>query len=80
MQKIVIDVRTAVEYEIDHLDSAINIPVEVIHGKIGEVITDKNTPLLVYCASGSRSKLAKVLLDRLGYTNVIDGGALKNLK
>lgn len=80
MQKIIIDVRTAAEYANDHLDLAINIPVEFIYGEIKKQNLDYKTPIMVYCASGSRSKLAKVLLERLGYTNVIDGGALKNLK
>ena len=38
------------------------------------LIPDKSAPVIVYCASGKRSTLAKELLESKGYTNVLNAG------
>ena len=71
---VVIDVREADEYSTGHIDGSINIPVS----NISSVNYDKETVIIVYCASGMRSvNAAKELID-LGYTNVynLDGGLI----
>ena len=65
-----IDVRSNQEYKEDHLDGAINIPLFDIERKIENIVHDKSIVIIVYCSSGSRSRQAKEILDRLGYTNV----------
>lgn len=70
----VIDVRSSEEYNKEHIKDAINIPVDTISA----MEYDKDTVILVYCASGVRSaEAAKTLID-LGYTNVynLDGGLI----
>ena len=71
---IVIDVRTADEYNTGHIKDSINIPVE----NISSVNYDKETVIIVYCASGMRSSNAAKTLVDLGYTNVynLDGGLI----
>lgn len=73
-----IDVRSATEYSISHLDGAINIDVQVIGDVIETQIPDKNTSIIVYCQSGSRSKKAADTLIEKGYTNVYDLGSIDN--
>ena len=73
-EAIVIDVRTLDEYNTGHIKDSINIPVE----NISSIEYDKDTVIIVYCASGMRSSnAAKTLID-LGYTNVynLDGGLI----
>ena len=73
-EAIVIDVRTADEYNTGHIKDSINIPVD----NISSVEYDKDSVIIVYCASGMRSSnAAKTLID-LGYTNVynLDGGLI----
>ena len=73
-EAIVIDVRTLDEYNTGHIKDSINIPVE----NISSIEYDKDTVIIVYCASGMRSSnAAKTLID-LGYTNVynLDGGII----
>lgn len=73
-EAVVIDVREASEYDTGHIEDAINIPVN----NITSVDYDKDTVIIVYCASGMRSAdAAKELID-LGYTNVynLDGGLI----
>jgi phage shock protein E len=76
MNKFLIDVRTSEEFNSGHRDGAINIPVEEISdGKLG-VITNipKDTPIELYCLSGSRAGYAKLILGSLGYVDVVNGG------
>lgn len=63
-----IDVRTKPEYDFMHIRNAINIPVDEISKRISELDTGKD--IMVYCASGSRSKNAIQILNSLGYNNI----------
>lgn len=73
---VIIDVRTGSEFASGYIDGAINIPANNISSINGSV--DKDTVIILYCASGMRStEAAKTLVD-LGYTNVynLDGGLI----
>lgn len=65
-----IDVRSGQEYEEGHLDGSINIPVYNIENEIQKNVKNKNDIIILYCSSGSRSKKAKNILEKLGYTEV----------
>lgn len=67
---VLVDVRTAQEYSVKHLDGAINIPYTEIHAMAETVLKDRISPVIVYCATGKRSLQAKQSLDYLGYTGV----------
>ena len=68
---IIVDVRSIHEYKDNHIENAINIP----HDKIDSNIDlDKDKVILVYCRSGSRSKIASSKLQSLGYTTYDLGG------
>lgn len=74
MKQVVIDVREPFEYESGHVEGALNIPPdELMAGakKLAEV--DKDTPVVVYCRTGSRSNVAIQILRGLGYTNLTNG-------
>jgi len=80
MQVTIIDVRTPQEFAVGHITGALNIPVERIESAIGEVKgLGKESPILLYCRSGRRSAMARVLLERQGYRNVLDGGGIESL-
>ena len=70
---IIIDVRNKSEYNIKHLNGAINIPVDKIID-ILDIIKDKEKKLILYCQSGKRSYTACKSLISLGYKNVYDLG------
>ena len=65
-----IDVRSGQEYEEGHLDSAINIPIYNIEKEISKNVKTKDDTIILYCSSGSRSKKAKSILEKLGYSEV----------
>jgi phage shock protein E len=75
-----IDVRSAEEYAADHLSGALNIPHTEIAERIGEVTTDKDAPIYLYCRSGRRSGLAQAALQQAGYTEVTNLGALRDAR
>jgi phage shock protein E len=74
----IIDVRTAEEFNEEHYPNALNIPVDQIRQRLTEV-GEKNAPIVVYCASGSRSAFAARLLKSAGYTDVINAGGLEDM-
>lgn len=72
---VIIDVRTSEEYESYNIEGSINIALDEIDS-ITQIITEKNTQIFVYCASGVRSNQAAETLVDLGYTNVYDMGGI----
>jgi phage shock protein E len=81
---VVVDVRTADEYAEGHLPTAVNIPVQEMPTRIDEVAklvaNDKTRPIVVYCAAGSRAAKAQAQLTAAGYSQVVNGGGLDDLR
>ncbi len=71
-----IDVRTPMEYSSNNIKGFKNMPVQTIQNKIN---FPKEEPIVLICASGSRSKSAARKLSKLGYTNIfnVKGGMNK---
>lgn len=75
---MLLDVRTEGEYVVEHAAGAVMFPLDDITAETAAAaIPDKNTPLLVYCRTGRRSKLAADILIGLGYRDVCDIGSLE---
>ena len=73
---IILDVRTAAEFDEKHIPGAINVPNEAIGTDAIPELPDKDQQILVYCRSGNRSKQASEKLIKLGYTNVVEFGGI----
>lgn len=73
-----IDVRTSEEFNQGHLENAINLNSETIKYVIKKYVSDTSSPVVLYCASGNRSKESANELINLGYTKVYDMGAISN--
>lgn len=74
MERIIIDVREPEEFARGHVSGAINIPPSDIMA--GATMLDdvpKDTELVLYCVSGSRSNVSMQYLQRLGFTNLVNG-------
>lgn len=71
---LIIDSRTAEEYEFGHIEGAVNIPVDELRGRLTEIPKDKK--IIVYCAVGLRGYLSSRILLQNGYVNVynLSGG------
>ncbi len=60
-----VDVRSAAEFESGHVTGALNIPLEEMRERHGELPRGK--PILLYCQAGQRAYYATRLLMQLGY-------------
>lgn len=71
-----IDVRTAPEFQSGSLPGAIHIPLDRIRDELPRRFPDRGAPILLHCASGTRSGLARAWAMGLGYRNVHNLGSL----
>lgn len=70
-QKVpVIDVRKTGEYQSEHVQDALNLPLDFINDNMQEFPQDQD--FYVHCAGGYRSVIAASILKGRGYHNVID--------
>lgn len=76
---VLLDVRTPPEYREGHIPGSKNVPLQAID-TIRQLITEKSTPLFVYCHSGARSSQAAAMLGNMGYTNVKNIGGITSYK
>ncbi|MBI5372586.1 MAG: rhodanese-like domain-containing protein [Sphingobacteriales bacterium] len=70
---VIIDVRTANEYDRGRIPGSLNIPVDRIAISV-ERIRHLNKPVVLCCASGHRSRIALNTLKQKGLKEVYDGG------
>ncbi|MFH7563751.1 MULTISPECIES: rhodanese-like domain-containing protein [Oceanimonas] len=75
-----IDVRSAQEYQQDHLPGAVLIPFTRIARGVSEQYPDRNTSINLYGADGVRSRMAMEALQALGYSRVEDLGSLNAIR
>ena len=73
-----LDVRSVLEFEENHITGAINIPLDLIESKIKE-IASMQKPIIVYCLSGGRSGIATGILQQNGLEDVYNGGGIFSL-
>lgn len=75
-KSIVIDVREVAEFEVGHIKSAKNIPLSDLSKRMTELEKQKANPVIVVCASGTRSATAVAMFTRAGFTQAVsmDGG------
>jgi len=72
----IVDVRTDDEYSQLHITGSIHIPVDEIETKLEEMIPDKSSEIIFYCAKGVQAQkaLEKALL--MGYKKVYNLGGI----
>lgn len=74
MNRIFVDVREPFEFAMGHVKGALNIPPAALMAgaaKLQDV--PKDTELVLYCRSGSRSNASINILRGMGYTNLVNG-------
>lgn len=74
MKRIFVDVREPQEFAMGHVKGAINLPPrELMQGAKKLQDIPKDTELVLYCVSGSRSNASMNFLRGLGFTNLVNG-------
>jgi molybdopterin/thiamine biosynthesis adenylyltransferase/rhodanese-related sulfurtransferase len=67
---VLVDVREKEENRAGFIPGSISVPRGFLEIQIEQRIPDKNAPVVLYCAGGTRSALAAATLQQLGYTHV----------
>jgi rhodanese-related sulfurtransferase len=73
---VVVDVRSPAEYSAGARPGSLNIPLGELEKRAGELEASK--PVVVCCASGTRSAMAAALLARRGFKEVVNAGPWRN--
>lgn len=74
---VIIDVRTAYEFDQGHIPRSLNIPVDRIKLNIGR-IRDLKRPVIICCSSGVHCRDAAAILEQAGI-RVYNGGSWQSL-
>lgn len=72
---LLLDVRTALEYDLGHIPGSINIDLDELRSNLHR-LPSKETPIIITCQVGHRGYLALRILQENGYTHLynLDGG------
>ena len=74
---LILDVRTAQEFAQCHAPGSRNVPLDQLASQLPKL--DRTRSILVCCASGARSGMAKAMLERAGFTKVDNAGPWQRL-
>eukprot|EP00955_Chlamydomonas_euryale_P043363 352562-Chlamydomonas_euryale.AAC.9 len=74
---VLLDVRPALQFQLVHLDGAINVPEDKLQERLAELEElcarhDPPAPLIVVCRRGNASQLAVQTLRAAGLTHAVD--------
>jgi phage shock protein E len=70
---LILDVRTHPEYAKAHAPDSLHVPLDHLPSGLPDL--ERDQAILVCCATGVRSAMAKQLLEGLGYRNVVNAGS-----
>ena len=68
---LLIDVREPNEHNLGVIEGAELVPRGLLESKIGDLCSDPENDILIYCAGGNRAALATKTLNEMGYPNAV---------
>ena len=74
---VFVDVRSPAEFASGNAPGSINIPLNELPSRLVELPKDRD--VVVFCASGSRSSMAKMVLKTKGFQKVHKAGTWGNV-
>jgi rhodanese-related sulfurtransferase len=74
----VVDVRSPGEFAGGHAEGSVNIPLDELEQRAGEL--DRGRWVIVCCASGTRSAMARHRLRKHGFERVLNAGPWRNAR
>ena len=80
-ETLILDVRTPEEFSTKHAPGALNIPITELKERLEteSQLADRDKPIVVHCAKGSRSGKAMTILTDNGYTDLHDAKTLEEV-
>lgn len=74
----ILDVRSEDEWRAGHVSGAIHFSLDkLMTGEMPDIKKEAN--IITYCRSGSRSEMARHLLENKGFSKVTNGGSLNDV-
>ena len=74
---LLLDVREEEDYHAGHIPGSTFVSLQAIPTPVLQTVSDKGSPLFVYCYRGNRSRYAVSILKEAGYTNVTNIGGIE---
>jgi Rhodanese-related sulfurtransferase len=74
---LLLDVREEEDYHAGHIPGSTFVSLQAIPTPVLQTVSDKGTPLFVYCYRGNRSRYVVSILKEAGYTNVTNIGGIE---
>lgn len=75
---VIVDLRTAYEYDQGHIPRSLNIPIDRIRANIDR-IKGLGKPVILCCSSGGHCREAASILREAGVPSVVNGGNWESL-
>lgn len=69
---VILDLRDAKDFEKSSVENAVNIPMDEFEVKAKKELKNKDQEILLYCNTGARTSEASQILEKDGYTNIIN--------
>ncbi|WP_428242063.1 rhodanese-like domain-containing protein [Gynuella sp.] len=76
---VLIDVRSPMEFRNGHIIGAVNWPLDQLTEILDKQKPDASKHYVVYCANGPRAGMAKTVLIRAGFKEVMNAGGINGL-
>lgn len=73
-----LDVRSKMEFDGEHINGAVNFPLDSIETNLSKIALLPK-PIVVYCLSGGRSSIATSILQNNGIQDTYNGGGIFTL-
>jgi len=67
---VLLDVRETQEYEGGRLPNAVHVPLSQLESRGSELARSSGRPVVAYCMSGNRSRMAGKALARVGFKEI----------
>lgn len=74
----IVDVRTPHEFDQGKIPGSINIPVDRLSSQLNK-LKSLDKPIVLCCASGTRSGMGRSILKKAGLQEVYNGGSWQSL-
>jgi rhodanese-related sulfurtransferase len=69
---VILDVRETKDFTGGKLPGALHIPLSQLKGQLAELEKYKDRPIIAYCASGQKSRMAGTVLGRAGFKKLFN--------
>lgn len=75
-----VDVRTVEEYQQDHIEGDLNLPLHTLEDRSLASRFDQDDEIMLYCRSGGRAEQALEIFEAAGFGNVHNAGGIEDAR